>query len=669
LASFSLVAEAAVRVMQVQPSTVELQLNRPVTVKITGTDLHLARVAEAFDGKQGVPAIAGAIRANPTQGEITLTLRAGAKPGTYGVRLTDGRRPIATVPMRVVVRASAPVKQLAPTAAQPTTPMTALPMQQAPTVKPAPTTAPKPATTTVMPTRPAQTKASTQKQVPTARMIPKAAFDDRVQRKLIVPAESKLVQQGVARAKQEASVARGKLNTQLRSRPDYLSMINRVPSPAQAGVRRLEDGNYLVNIRNKKGQMQSVVLMGRDFAVRQALVSAEQARSPKNQQQIYKTLHDAISQEVRRRRVPGTMLKDMPTLDRSGRILINKRPISSSELDGSIKNLVQRWLLTTPAPDPKPAGYPGSCDAEEGAGEGTDRTGTSSCTTPSGVGLLANTNWPLKYFTTCIKNQGRRGSCVAFSITAAVESRTAVQKNRWVNLSEQELYNAEKIHPASLPPNCGDGLTTPFELFGLFLSGHDFAWEQDWDYNPSYDRTDAPLFSSECYRDSCDNYSGGVCSNTNHQGQKVCSTYLGVTVCGYEDPVNGDTGLKIKTFTPIWNWFDVDGSLNEAKALLQAKVPVIVSFAVTTSFDEVSPDGYVSYNSGNESSRGNHAALLVGWIDNEDRPTGAPAGSGGGFFILKNSWGTCVGDVGYYYLPYDWVKKNTHSMDALNEVL
>ena len=114
--------------------------------------------------------------------------------------------------------------------------------------------------------------------------------------------------------------------------------------------------------------------------------------------------------------------------------------------------------------------------------------------------------------------------------------------------------------------------------------------------------------------------------------------------------------------------------------------PVIYSFAVAPSFY---PDanGYVRYNGphcpvttgsdgkpvcttapGCECDIGGHAVLITGLIDNEDLPAGAPAGSGGGYVIIKNSWGNCYGDAGYAYLPYDWVKAYGMSAMVLGDV-
>jgi C1A family cysteine protease len=68
-------------------------------------------------------------------------------------------------------------------------------------------------------------------------------------------------------------------------------------------------------------------------------------------------------------------------------------------------------------------------------------------------------------------------------------------------------------------------------------------------------------------------------------------------------------------------------------------------------------NGYVPYNSADPTtSLGGHAVHLVGYIDNSalaanPATASAPPGAGGGYFLVKNSWGTCAGDVGYYYVP------------------
>ncbi len=65
---------------------------------------------------------------------------------------------------------------------------------------------------------------------------------------------------------------------------------------------------------------------------------------------------------------------------------------------------------------------------------------------------------------------------------------------------------------------------------------------------------------------------------------------------------------------------------------------------------------------------GGHAVHVTGYLSNERLATRlpkAPPGAGGGYFIVKNSWGTCFGDAGYVYLPVDWVKANAFEVVIL----
>ena len=42
-----------------------------------------------------------------------------------------------------------------------------------------------------------------------------------------------------------------------------------------------------------------------------------------------------------------------------------------------------------------------------------------------------------------------------------------------------------------------------------------------------------------------------------------------------------------------------------------------------------------------------------------------PAGDGGGYLVIKNSWSTCRGDAGYYYMPYAYFNQQTSDVFAL----
>jgi C1A family cysteine protease len=60
--------------------------------------------------------------------------------------------------------------------------------------------------------------------------------------------------------------------------------------------------------------------------------------------------------------------------------------------------------------------------------------------------------------------------------------------------------------------------------------------------------------------------------------------------------------------------------------------------------------------------------MICGYVDNNHLPTNAPAGDGGGYFVVKNSWGTYHGDCGFVYLPYNYMRDYGTSMIALTGI-
>lgn len=48
----------------------------------------------------------------------------------------------------------------------------------------------------------------------------------------------------------------------------------------------------------------------------------------------------------------------------------------------------------------------------------------------------------------------------------------------------------------------------------------------------------------------------------------------------------------------------------------------------------------------------NHAVVIVGWDDNYSKDNFRETPAGNGAWIIKNSWGTGMGDKGYFYVSY-----------------
>jgi hypothetical protein len=223
----------------------------------------------------------------------------------------------------------------------------------------------------------------------------------------------------------------------------------------------------------------------------------------------------------------------------------------------------------------------------------------------------------------------------------------------------------------------GDGDWPGSAFASMIDTGYRYPFETLWAYNPSYGRTANDATAT--YTKSCINYTGAqkdFCSDTNHQGELICARFLGATFCAAIGPtVTTDSGFGPTAYGQLWKPEDPGFSLGVifwAVGIFQK--PVVLGFAVAPSFYPENANGYVVYHGphcavttgsdgkpvchttpGCECDVGGHAVLVTGFIDNAHLPAGAPAGSGGGYLIIKNSWG-CSADGGYHYLPYDWVK-------------
>lgn len=268
-----------------------------------------------------------------------------------------------------------------------------------------------------------------------------------------------------------------------------------------------------------------------------------------------------------------------------------------------------------------------------------------------------------------MKNQGNRGTCVSFGITASVETQVALKHHRWTNLAEEDLYNKAKM--TWYPSSFGDGLDTSGIADDIKNRSYTFPYESSWNYNPSYSRvTDA---TAHTYHDSCVGYQGPYCSDTNHQGEMACSVLniLGtsLTFCGYVDPTAGTSGERATVVSQLWNPANPNLSTALLALAVLLKIPATISLPVTPSFDGAPATGFQTYAGTGEGNRGGHAVAVVGYVANEVLPEGVPKGAGGGWFAIKNSWGQCWKDAGYIYLSYSWVESYVGSASLINDVM
>ena len=208
-----------------------------------------------------------------------------------------------------------------------------------------------------------------------------------------------------------------------------------------------------------------------------------------------------------------------------------------------------------------------------------------------------------------IRNQGGRGTCVAFCLTAIHE----YAEKSTPDYSERHLYYLAKLADGN-PAACG---TLQAAAAGE-LGSKGQCLEATWKYNPN---------------DQCNNHGalpgGATAEAANHK--------LGLVALNPQDV------LGIKT------------------ALASGR-PAGISIPVYNSWYQ-SPatrsSGRITLPIGNEQDVGGHCMCVVGYQDdNANTVTPTP---GGGVFILRNSWGTanwgtqCTFGPGYGTIPYGYI--------------
>jgi C1A family cysteine protease len=205
-----------------------------------------------------------------------------------------------------------------------------------------------------------------------------------------------------------------------------------------------------------------------------------------------------------------------------------------------------------------------------------------------------------------IRNQGGRPTCAAFALTALNE-----YFRRWhgidVDLSEQHLYYEVKLIDDD---RAGCGTSQTEAVTALLDRGQ--CHESIWPYDPTL---------------PCDNQ-GALPSTARSDGQD----------------------FRLKAFA-------VDEKNVEAyKAQLAQARPVTLSVPTYNSWflsPEVRRSGRITMQIGGESEEEGHAFVVVGYQNTQDSP-------GGGYFIVRSSWGLGWASespygAGYGTIPYHYI--------------
>jgi C1A family cysteine protease len=293
------------------------------------------------------------------------------------------------------------------------------------------------------------------------------------------------------------------------------------------------------------------------------------------------------------------------------------------------------------------------------AGQGSDADGANCSSTN-----LAAFNWyPLRSFLNPARSQGMRNTCWAFAAVGALEIRERVQADRTVNLSEQFLVNQTR-HKWFVNDTVETGSATS-ALEAALGARQVIPDESVWTYNRSLSR-DSTLAT---FNGACINYgtgaNAGSCSQTAHQSPSLkCSGRDTFTFCGYERIDYAGPGVTSSLVATRWKATYVD--------LLNNGVPLIAAMPVYDGFRSIDRNASslargVLTDTATGVNRGDHVVLIVGFLSNAQlsRPGTVADIPGGGYFIVRNSWGCGFGDAGYAYVSADYVKNNFRSLESL----
>jgi C1A family cysteine protease len=195
---------------------------------------------------------------------------------------------------------------------------------------------------------------------------------------------------------------------------------------------------------------------------------------------------------------------------------------------------------------------------------------------------------------TAVRDQGSCGDCWAFATTAALESYTLIHGIYDLNLDLAE----QLMVSCSGAGTCSGG---------------------------SIDQASNFLASTGLPPESYYLYTGtnGTCSNA---------------LSGWQ--TNTDKIIS-------WQWVATTApTVSNIKNALFTYGPLVTTMAVYADFFSYQ-SGIYSYTSG--AYQGGHGVLIVGYTDDSTAP-------GGGYFLVKNSWGTGWGEAGYFRIGYSELK-------------
>lgn len=428
------------------------------------------------------------------------------------------------------------------------------------------------------------------------------------------------------------------------------------PDQARRFVRASSDDDFPLSVPGLPGK---VMVMGNRAAEGEFAAALERYPTRENQRSLYELLYEALPPDERQGLLSPADAADAPNL--------GPMVVALAEKSSPVQPKPQ-------AIDPWPPGYPSAATDELHADPATAKL----CNGWPEL-FWAWSDFPLKPFTgKFVRDQGARGTCGMHSVAAIIERRRARDTGEFMNLSEQALYGRYLGDWYPTAGAYGDGSWPLSGLQKLKSLTLPLKGESAVVYNPSLQRLDSPV--QKTYLKSCVDY-GGVCGDTNHQQEVVCTFVPNKgTVCSVVlapgATVPGTVPVSFTVLGTEWN------STTQSALLAALKLGNPVSFALTVTDEPYFVDHWgheqpgllVTGLFGGPDKEGKHAEEAVGVLLDDELTAGplaelVSAGlTGGGLVIMRNSWGCVGGDHGYYYYTFNYLKHRFVSAVALTKL-